>query len=649
MLQGSKILFSKKLLRRSILDIATCRTSIQPSRNTKFTQFPVKSFYTTIEKTGSLDSSFSITDVKEKIERAFEEGRYPEMISSLIEANKQNLKLETKTAYYGIQACLKQPTNDQNSDLAFWLYETMKVDNIVSIDIYERLMQHCVIRRDSQSAIALKTDFTLAGYEWTEKMLIQYLLALATNIKYDVTVKEEIQSSYSLYKTLVAQKMWAPNQALYEGLVVHFAALKHSGEILGLLMDMTEANISPTLPICNPVLKVSLYRGSTDLLRVLTDWYTNIFNVRFERGVLDRMLQVSAASGDAQHAMTVFQLLGKYGLQPSRSNYYCLLRALLLNDDVISTIEVLQQMAENGHDFTHSVYGVNASGQRVLVERPNDAQFQSIKNLLVSVLCTTDFIVARGSDSYNVSKTIRMDELYFALLDQKRQPVDGSTGQTERIIPRLALDAVVETAGRYSQMDRAFATFQEYRTLFKVSPDTNSFNSLLWVCARNPRSTIRTLLSIFEDMEDSTKDQGDQEGGDFAPVIPCVPNERSFGILIEAMVERDEMDMMKDLLSHMRSIIPPVDEDGVPAAIPARALRRAIVWFGKRDEWEEAAEVIAFMKEYKYQLPYFTRNRLRALKQGGAAESSSETEAEELDEYLEEEESTTESSHSNRI
>jgi hypothetical protein len=47
------------------------------------------------------------------------------------------------------------------------------------------------------------------------------------------------------------------------------------------------------------------------------------------------------------------------------------------------------------------------------------------------------------------------------------------------VIPRIVLDALVESAGLLGMTDRAFATFQEYRTLFHLIPDIHAYNSLL--------------------------------------------------------------------------------------------------------------------------------------------------------------------------
>ena len=52
-------------------------------------------------------------------------------------------------------------------------------------------------------------------------------------------------------------------------------------------------------------------------------------------------------------------------------------------------------------------------------------------------------------------------------------------------IPRLALNAIIMAAGRMGQLDRAYATFQEYTALFGLTADTAAYNALLYATARS--------------------------------------------------------------------------------------------------------------------------------------------------------------------
>jgi len=54
-----------------------------------------------------------------------------------------------------------------------------------------------------------------------------------------------------------------------------------------------------------------------------------------------------------------------------------------------------------------------------------------------------------------------------------------STTTHRNFVPRIVLNALIEAAGKMGLTDRAFATFQEYRTLFHLVPDIHAYNSLL--------------------------------------------------------------------------------------------------------------------------------------------------------------------------
>ena len=79
----------------------------------------------------------------------------------------------------------------------------------------------------------------------------------------------------------------------------------------------------------------------------------------------------------------------------------------------------------------------------------------------------------------------RLDEVYYHLLDMLRTQTGSHEQQGYQVaIPRLALNAIIMAAGRMGQLDRAYATFQEYTALFGLTADTAAFNALLYATAR---------------------------------------------------------------------------------------------------------------------------------------------------------------------
>lgn len=276
-------------------------------------------------------------------------------------------------------------------------------------------------------------------------------------------------------------------------------------------------------------------------------------------------------------------MLHQAGYEVTPANYAALVRALLLNKDAISAVEVLLEMESTGQQFMKSIYNKNT--KQYSSKEFDVGQYASIKSLLVRAICD------ENPSSENKNK---LDLLYDALLAQQTQhhnhsgdtnkaattvsssssssssissspsssmTVDssGSTAAVSAIssstsgmmgavtfkIPRIVLDALVESAGRLNMLDRAFAIFQDYPTVFRVSPDIHSYNSLLAACALNCRGNVQTLLTVLNQMEatNSTSENSNTTGSaaaDTVATIACQPNDISYTILIEAMLECNE-------------------------------------------------------------------------------------------------------------
>ncbi len=206
----------------------------------------------------------------------------------------------------------------------------------------------------------------------------------------------------------------------------------------------------------------------------------------------------------------------------------------MLNGDLVSAVEALQLMELKG-----IVFNTNEDCHK---------QFESLRELMVTAL----------SKSGN---TLQLDELYFALVDQAKG--GGS-------VPRMALDAIVEASGRLDLNDRAFATFLEYQPVFHIQPDIHSYNALLASCGYARTVVMHTMLSVFEKI--------DQGNCTESPVVSsCKPNEQSFSLLLEAMVDSGDFRVFDDVFAFM-------SQSGIRAG--SRTLRRVLMSCTKRNESE---------------------------------------------------------------
>lgn len=223
-------------------------------------------------------------------------------------------------------------------------------------------------------------------------------------------------------------------------------------------------------------------------------------------------------------------MLRDSGFEPEGKHYYFLLRALLVGRDLVSATELLQEMEHLGAScFT------GASGQF-------DAdRYASIKGLLVD-----NITYAKRNTSWkqqdirlrtNSESLKRMDTLYFALVEQMRNSHNSAEDAAAPArVPRVVLDALVESAGRMGLTDKAFTIFQEYSSLFNTEPDINSYNALLSVCAGKNSLGINSVLTVFQDVETTCF------GAPGAAESRAV--DQAFSALLEAIVNRRQFQLL---------------------------------------------------------------------------------------------------------
>jgi len=154
--------------------------------------------------------------------------------------------------------------------------------------------------------------------------------------------------------------------------------------------------------------------------------------------------------------------------------------------------------------------------------------------------------------AYSLSRSVRrLDDTYFALVELVRRNVS---------VPRMTLNAVIMAAGRMGQIDRSFATFKEYKTLFNCDPDIHAYNALLFACASFRDSNVNTLLSIFQDMETAGVN----------------PDAVSFSILLQSMADCQDLHSLGPVLSMIL-------ENGL--RVRSRALRCVAVVAVNQGNW----------------------------------------------------------------
>jgi pentatricopeptide repeat protein len=176
-----------------------------------------------------------------------------------------------------------------------------------------------------------------------------------------------------------------------------------------------------------------------------------------------------------------------------------------------------------------------------------------------------------------------IDKLYFALVDM--------SDKTQIQVPSIILNAMIDGTGKLNLLDRGFATLQEYEPVFKVTPDIESYNSLLHATAKSRSPKVTVLLSLLQQMEENN----------------ITPNNISYSILIECMIDNNDMNGISDIMNYM------VEQNIVPTL---RALRRLVIYYEKNEMNEKSIEIINLYKKTTNKiLPKFFLDRIKNIQE----------------------------------
>jgi len=263
-------------------------------------------------------------------------------------------------------------------------------------------------------------------------------------------------------------------------------------------------------------------------------------------------------------------MLATSGHDASKHNYFCLVKALLKSDDLISAIEALQEMEKRGYKIQSSKFGAFS-------------EYQALKTLLINSFLKPPKDSKMDANAY-------LDQMYYALVDQVKKG-----GQK---VPRIVLDSIVEVSGRLDLIDRAFATFQEYIDVFQIQPDVDSYNSLLASVAASKSCRMEQLLSIFQGLESIKDGSSDKNSG---------PNSQSFTILLDAMIKLRDWRVFEDVLDHMSALSIYPD---------SRVLRVSALILARRRKWKSVDKVLGLLKAMygDHGVPQLLLDKINAIK-----------------------------------
>jgi Pentatricopeptide repeat domain len=141
-------------------------------------------------------------------------------------------------------------------------------------------------------------------------------------------------------------------------------------------------------------------------------------------------------------------------------------------------------------------------------------------------------------------------------------------------------------SGSTDRLDRAFAAFEEYSGLFRLTKDVTTYNALLYAVARSKQPNLSNMLTILESMEQSG----------------ILPNVYSYSLLMDTMVEGGSTDHCLEIVSHLMNTSV-LENSILRSPVLLRTLRRLCVALALQEDWSAAAEIAHLMVTDNRDLP----------------------------------------------
>lgn len=515
----------------------------------------------TTSETGEVDKNKLLRNLQHQIHDSRIRDQPTNALAAAMMAKDNQIALEMKDYITVLWACTMMKESDR-ADEAFRIYDILKSSNSLPIIVFERIATVCYYRKHYDALLDIIEDYKKLGYEFNETLMITIIRVLTTAKPRQLAANyESIMKYYKIFRALSKELKWEnkTTSVIYFDVAVACSKVDVDGacdDVIMVLQDMIEAGVEPQVQMCKLLLDSSSLFMELDVIKILSSWYLNNFNDALEEGIMSRFSQIAAASGDPELAHIVLQLRAKYNYPIDVHDYLSVIRAYTNTEidvdvDIVGLTDYLLDLQKNG------IYDSAAK---------NPSHIKSLINEQVVL-------------GLKLSKYPRsLNELYFSLVDLVRS--------TENV-PIMILNSIIIAYGRIYKPDQAFATFQEYKTLFGMTPDILTYNALLLAVSYNARIETSTVLQIFEDMENNNVKADDM----------------SFSLLIDNMVDNNNLDSLDAIFSHMETA-------GV--TLPPSSYRKLLVYFGKNKKFTELENIKSkFETSSGYKTPAYLTHRLK--------------------------------------
>lgn len=530
-----------------------------------------------------INNKVSEESIRETIKNTKQTNK-PEMLVEAIElARQNNITLDPSDYLSGIRAYANFPKGQitiEMSIMAIEHYKILKSKNKITHDLISDMLKISKSHKKTTVINDLIDDFQSTGFKKTPKLTMDIIECFM-----ECGLPINCTKYFAEYRANVQSSGWEPlNEKVYLNIAILLATQNETIKAIQMLQNMkkdlqphnTNNTGNNTDNIDEFVLSPASYNDIMVLLSIciinyeipmLLELLPLIINSQYDigEGTLSKLYELSVGLTRPD----ILSLCIKLTNLRNRNFYVSELMHIVIMQCRTGEIEHIIESIIFAQTYNYFTY---------------DNQFYE-QNQLCSIYQHPDFDASYIQEC--IGKILRsandIDKLYFALVDM--------SDKTQIQVPSIILNAMIDGTGKLNLLDRGFATLQEYEPVFKVTPDIESYNSLLHATAKSRSPKVTVLLSLLQQMEENN----------------ITPNNISYSILIECMIDNNDMNGISDIMNYM------VEQNIVPTL---RALRRLVIYYEKNEMNEKSIEIINLYKKTTNKiLPKFFLDRIKNIQE----------------------------------
>lgn len=289
-------------------------------------------------------------------------------------------------------------------------------------------------------------------------------------------------------------------------------------------------------------------------------------------------------------------------------DYFCLVQSMLKSHDLISAVELLQEMQDNGftldtredyaglyHDVLVQIMnifrkgGVKSTPDEHDKTDSEDGDYYSNQSHEDSSSSSTSPSTSSSALHARSKRRKFISDFYLALVDQA-QHTDSKP------VPRIILDAIllIMAEDSITTRDQTMKIFENYSAVFRQNPSPMSYVAYLKtiVHRRKMLSTDQEdMFNVFQDFESRFMSCPKVE---FNQDIVNFAMSKCYDLLYSSMLnKRNDFDIFEDIWNHMLS-----EHDKV---LPSLSIsRRLLIHFTQVNDEEKAGLVLTALEKLYY-------------------------------------------------